>query len=421
MIMTDRPTFVIVGGGMAGAKAAETLRTEGFDGRVVLLGEEAERPYERPPLSKGYLAGSAARADLDVHRADWYDAHGVELRLATRVVAVHARDREIESGAGERIPYDALLLATGSSPRRLRLPGGDLAGVHYLRVLQDADQLRRTLSDGNRRVVVVGGGWIGLETAAAAREYGNSVTIVEYQPTPLHAVLGPELGGMFADLHRDHGVRLRLGTGVSSFRGTGGQVTAVETTTGEELPADLVIVGVGIHPNVQLAESAGLTVDDGILVDAGLRSSVPGIYAAGDVANAYSPPLGRHLRVEHWANAKRGGPVAARSMLGQDVSQDRPPFFFTDQYDLGMEYVGYAAPGDFDRIAYRGQVAERKFVAFWLAGDRLVAGMHVNVWNATDSIEQLIRERVPVDLNRLTDPDVPLAELASAAAGERRP
>jgi NADPH-dependent 2,4-dienoyl-CoA reductase/sulfur reductase-like enzyme len=408
-----RPAYVIIGASLAGAKAAETLRDEGFDGQVVLIGAEPERPYERPPLSKGFLTGSDDRETIFVHPADWYDEHDVDLRLDTLITTLDPAARTVSTDRGERISYTKLLLATGSTPRRLDVPGAELSGLHYLRTVSDAADLQQALLGGDKRVVVVGGGWIGLETAAAARGYGNQVTLVEPHPTPLHAVLGPELGEVFGQLHRDHGVDLRARTGVTELRGSAGRLTAVVTDGGEEIPADLAIIGVGIRPNTELAESAGLAVDNGIVVGADLRTTDADIYAAGDVGNAFNPLLGRHLRVEHWANAKDSGPAAARSMIGQPVSFAPVPYFFSDQYDLGMEYAGYAGPGDYDRVVYRGSLETREFVAFWLAGDRVVAGMNVNVWDVNEAIQQLVRSGRSVDESRLRDPGVPLESLAT--------
>ncbi|MFI0409832.1 NAD(P)/FAD-dependent oxidoreductase [Actinomadura sp. 3N508] len=404
-------TFVIAGASLAGAKAAETLREEGFTGRLLLIGDEIERPYERPPLSKGFLLDKEPREKAHVHEADWYEKHDVELRAGVSVASIDRDAHQVRLSTKEPIGYAKLLLATGASPRRLEVPGSKLQGIHYLRTMGDSAALKQALMHGGRRVVVAGAGWIGLETAAAARTHGNDVTIIEPEPTPLHAALGPELGGVFADLHREHGVDLRLDQGVAGFWGAG-QVSAVVTSGGAEVPADVVIVGIGARPNTRLAEEAGLDVSDGILVDASLRTSDPDIYAAGDVANAYNPLLGRRIRVEHWANALNGGPAAARAMLGQDVSYDRVPYFFSDQYDLGMEMSGVASPGEYDEVVYRGDVPGREFIAFWLSGGRVVAGMNVNVWDVTGDVQALIRSGRPVDTARLADPGVPLADLA---------
>jgi 3-phenylpropionate/trans-cinnamate dioxygenase ferredoxin reductase subunit len=404
--------FVIVGAGLAGAKAAETLREEGFDGPVVLVGEEQEVPYERPPLSKDYLLGKAERAASQVHPPDWYAEHDVELRTGVRAESLDPAAHRVHLSTGEELPYAAVLLATGSSPRRLPVPGADLAGVHYLRTLADADRLKAELSAGGRRVVVVGAGWIGLEVTAAARAHGNDVTVVEPQPTPLHAVLGSEMGGVFARLHRDHDVDLLTDTTVRELRGSGDRVESVVTDGHAGLPADLVVVGIGAAPNAQLAAAAGMEVDNGVVVDERLRSATPDVYAAGDVASSFHPLYGRYVRVEHWANALHAGPAAARSILGQDVTYDRVPYFYTDQYDLGMEYSGLGAPGD--RVVCRGNPDDGEFIAFWLSEDgRVTAGMNVNVWDVTDPIQALIRSRRVVQPARLEDPDTSLEALAS--------
>ena len=336
--------FVIVGAGLAGAKAAQTLRDDGFDGDVVLLGEEPEPPYERPPLSKGLLLGTAERASVFVQEPGWYADHDVDLRTGVRVAAIDRGTRQVELADGQRLGYDALLLATGSTPRPLDVPGAYLDGVLQLRTLPDSDRIAAALVPG-ARLVVIGAGWIGLEVAAAARQRGVTVTVVERSELPLLRVLGPGIARVFADLHRDHGVAFRFGAAVHEFRGDG-RVSSVLLQDGTELPADAVIVGVGVRPNVELAEMAGLAVGNGIVVDQRLRSSDPRIYSAGDVANAYHPLYGTHVRVEHWATALHSGPAAARSMLGSEVGYDRLPYFYTDQYDLGMEYTGYVPPAD---------------------------------------------------------------------------
>ncbi len=408
--MPDGPAYVIVGASLAGAKAAETLREEGFDGTVVLIGEETERPYERPPLSKGYLLGKAAKSSIYVHEDAWYAARGINLLLGTAVTAIDRSGGRVELADGSAIGYDRLLLTTGASPRRLDVPGGDLGGVRYLRTAGDSERLGAALADAGR-VVIVGAGWIGLEVAAAAREQGCDVTVVEPEPGVLLRSLGPEVAGTFEELHRVHGVTFRFGEGVTELRGAAGRVTAAITSAGAELPADLVVVGIGAVPNTALASVAGLEVSNGIIVDAALRTSDPAIWAAGDVANAFNPLLGRRIRVEHWANALNGGPAAARSMLGQEVSYDRVPYFFSDQYELGMETCGLPEPGRYDQVVYRGDREGLEFIAFWLADGAVVAGMNVNVWDVTDDIQALIRSGQAVDVARLTDPDVPLADL----------
>jgi 3-phenylpropionate/trans-cinnamate dioxygenase ferredoxin reductase component len=403
--------LVIVGGGLAGAKAAETLRAEGFDGPVVLVGEEPELPYERPPMSKGYLLGTEEREKARVHDENWYADHDVDLRTGVPATGLDPAGHRLTLADGSELGYGAVLLATGSSARRIPVPGADLDGVRYLRTVADADRLKEDLAGGGRRVVVVGAGWIGLEVAAAARHHDNSVVVVEPQPTPLHAVLGPEMGGVFAQLHRDHGVDLFTGTTVREFRGSDGRVTSVVTDGHAGIPADVVVVGIGAAPNTQLAAAAGLEVDNGVVVSEALRAAVPDVYAAGDVAAAFHPLYGRYVRVEHWANALNQGPAAARSMLGQQVSYERVPYFYTDQYDLGMEYSGMAGPGD--TVVCRGNVEEREFIAFWMSEGRVTAGMNVNVWDVTGPIQELIRSRRQVPVASLTDPDTPLERLAA--------
>jgi 3-phenylpropionate/trans-cinnamate dioxygenase ferredoxin reductase subunit len=408
--MTASEPFVIVGGGLAGAKAAETLRAEGFDGAVVLVAGEEELPYERPPLSKDYLLGKADRESPQVHPLDWYGEQGIELRTGVRATAVDAAAHRVTFDSGAELAYGKLLLATGSSARRIPVPGADLDGVRYLRTLADADRLLADLSGGGRDVVIVGAGWIGLEVAAAARHHGNAVTIVEPQPTPLHAVLGPEMGAVFGRLHREHGVDLFTDTVVREFRGADGRVEAVATDGHAGLAADVVVVGVGAVPNVELAAAAGLEVDNGIVTDHALRTSAPDVFAAGDVASSFHPLYGRHVRVEHWANALNGGPAAARSMLGHEVSYDRVPYFFTDQYDLGMEYSGLGGPAA--TVVCRGNPEDGEFIAFWLQEGRVLAGMNVNVWDVSAPIQALIRSRRQVQAARLADPDTPLDLLA---------
>ena len=361
--MPSAQTYVIVGASLAGAKAAETLRGEGFDGAIVLIGAETDRPYERPPLSKEVLLGTKAPDVAFVHDASWYAEHDVDLRLGVAAVAIDRAARQVRMADGSAIVYAKLLIATGASPRRLGVPGNDLDGVLYLRTAADSKRLNEAFRGGGT-VVIAGAGWIGLEAAAAARELGCEVTVVEPGPGALHQALGPELGGMFADLHRRHGVRFMFGEGVSEFRGHAGQVTGVVTSAGTELPADIVVVGIGAVPNTGLAEGAGLETGNGILVDVALRTSDADIYAAGDVASSFSPLLGRRIRVEHWGNALAGGPAAARSMLGQDVTYDPVPYFYCDQYDLGMEAAGVPSPGGYDEIVYRGDRDGGEFIAF---------------------------------------------------------
>ena len=408
--MPTEPTYLIVGASLAGAKAAETLRSEGFEGRVILLGSETERPYERPPLSKGYLLGKEEKSVIYVHDEAWYAEHEVDLRRGVTVASLDPAGRTVTTADGESIGYDRLLLATGASPRRLNISGAERDGVLCLRTVGDSERLAAALQGGGR-VVTVGAGWIGLEVTAAAREAGCEVTVVEPEPTALYRALGPELGEVFADLHREHGVQFRFGESASEIRGPAGQVGEVVTSSGVALPADVVVMAVGAVPNTGLAADAGLEIDNGVVADAALRTSDPSIYAAGDLANSYHPLLGRRVRVEHWANALNSGPAAARSMLGQDVVYDPVPYFFSDQYDLGMETAGLPEPGTYDEVLYRGDRPGREFVAFWLRDGAVVAGMNVNVWDVSDDIQALIRSAKKVDPARLTDPDIPIAEV----------
>ncbi|MBV6697805.1 NAD(P)/FAD-dependent oxidoreductase [Kitasatospora aureofaciens] len=406
----ERP-IVIVGASLGGAKAAEALREAGYEGRIMLIGDEHERPYERPPLSKGYLLGKTPREKIYVHPPQWYAEHDITLRLGIAVSAIDPAGHTVTLADDGRIEYAKLLLTTGSLPRRLPVPGADQEGVLYLRRVEDSERIKAALRPG-ARVAVIGAGWIGLETAAAARTAGAEVTILEAAELPLLRVLGREVAQVFADLHRDHGVDLRFNVQVDELTGADGTVTGVRLGDGTTVPADAVIVGIGIAPDIALAKAAGLEIVNGIKTDEHLRTSAPDVYAAGDVANAYHPLFGRHLRVEHWANAVNQPQTAARAMLGHpDAVYDRVPYFFTDQYDLGMEYVGYVEPGGYDQVVFRGDPATREFIAFWLSDGRVLAGMNVNIWDVTAPIRELVRSGRKVDPSRLADPGVPLGEV----------
>jgi 3-phenylpropionate/trans-cinnamate dioxygenase ferredoxin reductase subunit len=404
------PTFVIVGGGLAGAKAAEALRDNGFDGEIILFGAEEHLPYERPPLSKDYLADKKALPDFTVDPEDWYREHDVDLRLGTEVTSIDRLTHSVGFDEGHHQGYDKLLLATGSSSRRPPIPGGDAGGVHYLRTVDDASDLLAVLTEG-ARLAVVGAGWIGLEVAASARARGVEVTVVESAELPLLGALGREAAEVFAKLHREHGVDLRLKTSVEQITTDGGKATGLKLGDGSTVSADAVLVAVGAKPNTELAEKAGLELaDGGVLVDASLKTSDDDVYAVGDIAAADNPLFGTRIRTEHWANALKQPAVAVAGMMGNPGVYDELPYFFTDQYDLGMEYVGHA--GDYASAVFRGDVDGREFTVFWLdAESRVLAGMNVNVWEGLDDIKDLIRSREPVDPGRLADTDVPLAEL----------
>ncbi len=408
--MASSNTFVIVGGGLAGAKAVEALRDNGFDGRILLFADEPHLPYERPPLSKEYLAGKKSLTDFTVQNSDWYFDQKVDLRLGSRVSSLDRAAHTVGLRDGTAVRYDKLLLATGSASRRPPIPGSEADGVHYLRSYDDAELLNSVLTEGSS-LAVVGAGWIGLEVTAAARQRGVAVTVVEAAKQPLVAALGEKVGEVFANLHRDHGVDLRLQAEVEEISAADGTATGLRMRDGSKVAADAVLVAVGAKPNVELAEQAGLSMGDGgVLVDASLCSSDPDIYAVGDIAAAEHPLFGTRIRTEHWANALKQPAVAAAGMLGKPGEYAELPYFFTDQYDLGMEYAGHAP--DFERVVFRGDVAGREFVAFWLDGDnRVLAGMNVNIWDVLDDVKALIRSRSAVDPDRLADPQSPLADL----------
>ena len=408
--MSERRTFVIVGAGFAGARAAITLRAEGFDGRVLLLGDEPVRPYDRVTLSKHYLYGKPGLHSLFVHDETFYAAHNIELRVSTPVVAVDVGAWQVELASGERIGYDALLLTTGCEPRRWAGPGSGLGGVHYLRTLADADRLRAALvaaAAHSGRLVVVGTGWIGCEIAAAARELGIDVALVGRSSVPLEHQLGARMAGFYRDLHAEHGVELYGGREVTELRGQG-SVRAVVLSDGTVLPADVVVFGIGARPRVGLARAAGLTVDNGIMTDAQFATSAPRVFAAGDVANVWNGAQGRRTRLEHWAAALRQGPAAARAMLGDRHPYSQIPFFFTDQYDVWMEVTGETAGAD--EFVTRTLPGDRAFIAFWLRGGRLAAGMNVNIKGIPDLVGALISGGRRINARALADPDIPLAD-----------
>ncbi|WP_062992047.1 NAD(P)/FAD-dependent oxidoreductase [Nocardia anaemiae] len=407
--MTSDQHFVIVGGGLAAAKLAEALRANDFAGTVTLISAEEYLPYERPPLSKEHLTGKKSLEEFTVDPSQWYRDHHIDLLLGTEVGAIDTGAKTVTLPDGSTLGYDKLALATGSTPRRLPIPGMDAREVYTLRTIDDSDSLI-DLFGSAQRLVIIGAGWIGLEVASAARGAGVEVTIVESAELPLLAALGPEMGRVFADLHRDHGVDLRFGAQVEAITTRDGEpdvAAGVRLTDGTVIEGDAVLVAIGARPNIELAANAGLATDGGVLVDASLATSDPNIVAVGDIADAQHPVLGRRIRVEHWANALNQPAVAAQTMLGKSAFYDRLPYFFTDQYDLGMEYTGYAAIGEYARVVVRGDLAKREFVAFWLDADnRVLAGMNVNIWDVTDRIKELIGQQV--DPERLADTSAPL-------------
>jgi 3-phenylpropionate/trans-cinnamate dioxygenase ferredoxin reductase subunit len=407
----SKQTFVIVGASLAGAKAAEELRTRGFDGRVVLIGSEAERPYERPPLSKGYLQGESHRESVFLHEEGFYAQHEIELLMETTATSIDVGRSRVTLADGGELEYDRLLLSTGAEPRRLTVPGAELDGIYYLRTLADCDMLRERLVAGGH-VVVVGAGWIGSEFAASARQRGVDVTVIDPQPLPNGRIFGPDIGAFYRDVHVGHGVEMLLDEAVESFEGDGA-VTKVHTSA-RVVECGFVVAGIGVTPRVQLARDAGLEVENGVLVDEQLRTSSPNVFAAGDVANLRNPFYEERVRVEHWANALNQGPAAARAMLGETVSYDTIPYFFSDQYDVGMEYSGYVPT--WDEVVFRGEPASGEFIAFWLREERVAAGMNVNVWDVNEQIQALIRSRAVVSVAALKDPDVPLESLAGELA-----
>jgi 3-phenylpropionate/trans-cinnamate dioxygenase ferredoxin reductase subunit len=409
----DAPV-VIVGAGLAGARAAEAVRA-GSTSRVVLIGEEIEAPYVRPPLTKGYLAGTADRGELDVHPVAWYAENTIERIAGHRVAVLDRSAHRIVLDDGRSLRYSRALLATGASPRPFPGPGASLPGVHYLRSLADSTRLRTALAEGGRRVVIIGTGWIGLEVAAAARGYGNEVILLGRGAVPLAAAIGPELGAVFAELHRDNGVHLGMATQVVELEGEtrsgGTRVTGVRLSDRTLVRADLVVVGLGATPNTQLALASGLTVDNGVAASATFATSDPDVFAVGDVASVFHPRLGKRLRVDHWANAETAGAAAGRAVLGDPTEFDAIPYFYTDQFDLGMEYSGFGDLAASAQLVIRGDLAARRFVAFWLAGGRVVAGMNVNVWDVNQTVQRLIRSGVRVAANQLTDESIAVEDL----------
>jgi 3-phenylpropionate/trans-cinnamate dioxygenase ferredoxin reductase subunit len=405
-------TVAIIGGGLGAARAATTLRKEGFDGRVVLLTEESEVPYERPPLSKDYLGGTKDRAAIRVKEADAWAADGIEVRTATRVTQLDLTAREVTLEGGGRIRFWRAVLATGSFARPLPVAGGDLPGVFTLRTADEADALRSAaLAAG--RVAIVGGGWIGAEVSASLRQLGVEVTMIMSGALPLERVLGPEIGAVYRDLHLGHGVQLLPNARVEGVVGEG-RARGLRLADGRTLEASVIVAGVGARPRDELARAAGLTVGDGVEVDEYLRSSDADVFAVGDVAAAWNPLLAERIRVEHWDTARRQGIAVARSVLERGVPYARAPYFYSDQWDMNIEYVGH--PSRWDRLVFRGALESGSFCAFWLDGGRVVAGLNARLPDASPTIAKLVESRAIPDVARLADPAVPLSELVPPAA-----
>jgi 3-phenylpropionate/trans-cinnamate dioxygenase ferredoxin reductase subunit len=398
-------TFVIVGGGMTAAAAVQELRRQEFDGRIVLVGEERHVPYERPPLSKEYLRGEQDRDSLPPHTEEWYREQDIDLRLGLRAERLDPAGPSVELSDGERVDVDVVLLASGGRPRRL--PGAPSDRVLYLRTIEDADRIRVALRSG--RLVVVGAGFIGAEVAASARSLGAEVTVLEMGPVPLVRALGEEMGRLYGDIHRERGVDLRTNEGVDSIEETDGGVV-VRTSKGDAIEADAVVVGVGIRPNVELAEEAGLEVDNGVVVDERCRTSAEGVFAGGDVANHLHPVFGRRLRVEHFDNALKMGTHVAGAMLGDETPFTDPHWFWSDQYDVNLQYAGFAYA--WDEVVIRGSLDEREFVAFYLNEGVLLGALGLNRGRDVRRSLKLIGSRP--DPGLLKDPEVDLRGLARA-------
>jgi len=404
-------TFVIVGAGVAGGGAAAALREEGFDGRVVLIGAEQQPPYERPPLSKEYLRGESSFERALFRPPDFYDENGVETRFGVRATRVDAAEKVVELDGGERVAYDKLLVATGGRNRRFRIPGMDLEGIYSLRTVADSDRIRAEISPG-RRAVVVGMGFIGSEVAASLRQSGVDVVVVDRNEVPLRRVLGEEVGRVIEGIHRDHGTSMIFEDTVAAFEGVG-RVERVTTARGRRIECDFVVVGLGVEPVTDFLADTGAEIDNGVLVDEYLRTGVEGIYAAGDVANHYHPVFGRRIRVEHWQNALKQGPAAARTMLERGEPYVEIPWFWSDQYEHNLQYAGFHT--EWDELVVRGSMEERNFVAFYRKDRRVLAAVAVNRGRDLRRSIPLIKAREPIDAARLCDLNIDLRELASVA------
>jgi 3-phenylpropionate/trans-cinnamate dioxygenase ferredoxin reductase subunit len=407
--MDKLDNVVVIGGGLAGANAAFALRDEGYEGRLTIVSDDPEWPYERPAMSKQYLRGEDPLEKSYVRPIADYETNAVELLRSSAATEIDVRARVVRTAGGD-VPWNALVVATGAEPRRLAVANGEAPGIHYLRNAADADALR-SASEAANDIVVAGGGWIGSEVAASLRQLGRPVTFLTSRPRPLEHVLGTEVADVYRQAHVEHGVRFAQGRVERVHVDGAGRVAALETADGTRLVADLVVIGVGAVPRIALAEQAGLLTDHGaIRVDQYLRTSVPTIYAIGDVASAWNPRYGRRVHVEHWDNAIQQGRTAALNILGRDTVYDRVPYLYSDQYDVGMEYRGFAP--DWDEVVIRGDLGRREFHAFWLQRGRIAAAMNVNLWDDGDALQELVASSVVADTDRLSDAEVPLLQAA---------
>ena len=407
-------TFVIVGSNLTGGAAATTLRDQGFEGSIVMIGAEPHPPYERPALSKDYLRGETAASRTLLHPPEWYGDHGVDLRLGARATGLDPARRTVALEDGDSVPYDRLLLATGGRNRKLTFSGGDLQGVYQLRTIEEADAIRAEAAPG-RKVAILGAGFIGCEVAASLRALGVDVEVIDRSSAPLLRVLGPEIAGLYRDVHDDHGVLFHFEEGVEALYGSGERVQEVVTTSGRRIGCDFVVAGVGIEPAVEVAEGTDIALDNGILVDEQCRTSAPDVYAAGDVANHQHPVFGRRLRVEHYDNALKMGAAAARNMLGQDAAFDDPHWFWSEQYDTRLEYEGFAV--EWDRLIVRGSLERKNFIAFYLSNGVVLAAAGMNRGKEVRRCAALIKAGRPVDPGALGDEDVDIKKLAPASHG----
>ena len=403
--------YVIVGANLAGGTAAITLREEGFDGEIVLIGAEPHPPYERPPLSKEYLQGGKPFEDALLKQVNYYADHNIQTRFGTRAVRVNPHDQVIELEGGGRTPYDKVLVATGVRNRRLRIPGADLEGIYDLRTVDDADRIRARSRSGSR-AVLVGMGFIGSEVAASLRHRGVEVTVIEPFKTPLYRVLGEQIGRVFEAFHRENGVRMLFEESVTAFEGTG-HVQRVVTSAGRRIECDFVVVGVGVEPVTDLVVDAGVKIDNGIVVDEYCQTDVDGIYAAGDVANHFHPLFGRRVRVEHWQNAIHQGQAAARSMLGKREPYTDVHWFWSDQYDCNVQYAGFHT--GWDELVVRGSLEERSAVVFYMQEQRIAAAVAFNRGKDLQRAMSLIKARVQVEPAVLQDESIDLRSLVPGA------